>query len=389
MVTVSTEERRNRLAARHCLAHQARDVGEVAAALVGIHSSDPTTVFLSCRARVAGFTVADLETALYDHRQLVRLLGMRRTLFVVDPDLGGVVDVACTQQYADSERRRLVRYLESQQVAADGERWLRDVEQRTLQALRDLGEATARELTVHVPELATKLTFGEGKTWGGQVGVSTRVLFLLATAGRIVRGRPRGTWLSSQYRWAPLAQWLGRSLDLPPRDDAQAELATRWLQTYGPGTLADLKWWTGWTVAATGKALERCGAIEVDLDGASGYVAAGDLDQMPQPDPWVALLPALDSTVMGWKERAWYIGEHAPQLFDRNGNAGPTVWAGGRVVGGWTQAKTGEIRLGLLESVSREERALIDQDAGVLRDWLGDHRITPRFRTPLERLLGD
>ena len=131
---------------------------------------------------------------------------------------------------------------------------------------------------------------------------------------------------------------------------------------------------------------ENQGLVE---EAISHALAAGDLDQMPQPDPWVALLPALDSTVMGWKERAWYIGEHAPQLFDRNGNAGPTVWAGGRVVGGWTQAKTGEIRLGLLESVSREERALIDQDAGVLRDWLGDHRITPRFRTPLEKLLGD
>ena len=38
-------------------------------------------------------------------------------------------------------------------------------------------------------------------------------------------------------------------------------------------------------------------------------------------------------TFMGWKERDWFLGEHAEPLFDRNGNAGPTVWRDGRVVG--------------------------------------------------------
>ena len=51
--------------------------------------------------------------------------------------------------------------------------------------------------------------------------------------------------------------------------------------------------------------------------------------------PWVALLPGLDSTVMGWKERAWFLGGHQHALFDVNGNAGPTVWCNGRIVGGW------------------------------------------------------
>lgn len=54
-------------------------------------------------------------------------------------------------------------------------------------------------------------------------------------------------------------------------------------------------------------------------------------------------------TVMGWKERGWFLGKHGSELFDRNGNAGPTVWANGRVVGGWTQTANGEIRVELLE----------------------------------------
>ena len=35
---------------------------------------------------------------------------------------------------------------------------------------------------------------------------------------------------------------------------------------------------------------------------------------------------------MGWRERVWYLGDHAKMLFDTNGNAGPTVWVDGRVM---------------------------------------------------------
>ena len=106
-------------------------------------------------------------------------------------------------------------------------------------------------------------------------------------------------------------------------------------------------------------------------------------------DPWVALLPALDPTVMGWKDRRWYLGDHASELFDRNGNAGPTVWANGRVVGGWAQLDDGAVVVELLETVDAPTRAMIDAERDRLRDWLGDIRIRPLFRTPLERSLSN
>lgn len=392
MDPITTEERRSRLADRHFLAEKGPGVVAVAEALAGLHSSDPVTVFLSCRARVKGFAVGDLETALYDQRTLLRMLGMRRTMFVVTPDLAATMIAACTRSYVDPERRRLIGYLENQAVTADGEAWLDDVESRTLAVLRELGMATATELRKVVPELQTKLSFGEGKKWGGQMGVSTRVLFLLATASQIVRARPKGSWISSQYRWAPLDRWIPDGLPEYSVEQAQQGLAERWLWSYGPGTLRDLKWWTGWSVAATRRALANIGAVEVELDdGATGYVhpadPAGDTEP---PDGWVAFLPSLDPTVMGWKERSWYVSEVAVrELFDRNGNAGATVWADGRVVGGWAQAPDGTIRIELLEAVGGTLEDAIDHEAQQLEDWLGEVRIVPRFRTPLEkRLLG-
>jgi hypothetical protein len=388
MKLITTTERRQRLVARHHLLDLTGSVEEAAASVVGFHSSDPVTVFLSCWARVEGFRVADLDEAMYEHRSLIRMLGMRRTLFVQSPEMAAIMNDACTRHLAPTQRSRLVSMIEDQAVAPNGEAWLAAVEADTLEALASLGEATATELTVLVPELGRKLMFGEGKTWGGEVGVSTRVLFMLATTGAIVRGRPRGSWRSSQYRWALLDGWLDGGLAEVDSDWAEAELLRRWLRSYGPGTLVDLRWWTGWTLTKTRRALDRLEVEQVELeDGGSGLVLADDLETSPVDRPSVALLPGLDPSVMGWKERHWFLGPHQDRLFDRNGNAGPTVWVDGRIVGGWAQTPSGRIAIGLLETVDASAAAAIAGEAERLETWLGEDRFKPRFRAPLEKEL--
>lgn len=388
--TIHDDERLARLGIRHRLAIPASSVAEAAMSLVGLHSSDPTTVYLSARARVSDFRHRDLEEALYDERSLVRMLGMRRTLWVVPRDLAAAMNEACTRDLAPPERRRLLTALEDQAIATDCDAWLSDVCARTLTALEEMGEAPATALREHVQELSLKLRFGEGTTWATDVGVSTRVLFLLATEARVVRARPLGGWTSGQYRWAPLDRWLGAPLDRVERAAAARELLRRWLAAFGPATETDIRWWTGWTAKLARATLADLGVTEVRLDhGGTGYVLSEDLDVAPSPDPWVALLPSLDPTVMGWKERGWYLGPHTPRLFDRNGNAGPTVIADGRIVGGWGHTKTGEVAVHLLEDVGAETRAAVDAEAERLATWLAGVWLRPRFRTPLDRALSD
>jgi hypothetical protein len=129
--------------------------------------------------------------------------------------------------------------------------------------------------------------------------------------------------------------------------------------------------------------------VEVDLDGEPGIALAGDLDEAAAPEPWAALLPALDPTTMGWKERGFYLGAHAGQLFDRNGNASPTVWCDGRIVGGWAVRPDGELVHTLLEDIGADMQAAIDVEAERLRAPLGDVRLAPRarLRSPLETAL--
>jgi hypothetical protein len=161
--TFTVAERRARLGVRHHLAVPAADVTVAATDLVGLHASDPTTPYLAGGARVVGLTVPDVERALYDARSLIRIVGMRRTLFVVPPALGEVIDAACTRPLGPPQRTLLTGMLEAQGVTDDGRRWIARVEEATLAALDARGEATARELASDVPDLGVKLRFGEGR----------------------------------------------------------------------------------------------------------------------------------------------------------------------------------------------------------------------------------
>ena len=323
MRTIGVAERRARLGVRHLLAKPAPTIDAAAATIVGLHSSDPTSVYLSARARLPRSTRDDLEDALYERRSLVRMLGMRATLFVTTPELAAVIDAACTKAIAATERRRVVRLLEEQGVAADGGAWLDATIRDTMAALHEHGELAGAQLTKLVPALTTKLRFGSGK-WSAEVGMTTRVVFLLAAQGTIVRGRPRGSWISGQYRWVPTDSWLGAPLPAIPTAEASARLLRAWLAAFGPGTMADIRWWTGWSARQTDTALGALDVEEVGLENdATGFVLADDIAAVRARPRWVAFLPGLDATTMGWKERDWYLGPHGPTLFDRNGNAGP------------------------------------------------------------------
>ncbi|MFI8228051.1 winged helix DNA-binding domain-containing protein [Streptomyces sp. NPDC085900] len=385
---VGVAERRARLALRHRLAGQARGAApeEIADALVALHGTDPATVYLAVGARLRdpARTVPETDRALYEDRSLVRMHGMRHTVFVFPTPLTAVVHASTGLAVAARERAKLVT--DMARAGAPDAAWLKEVEESALAALARRGQATAAELAQDEPRLRERFVYAAGKGYEGVHTVSARLLRVLGVEGKVVRGRPLGSWTSTQFRWAPAPAHP----ELDPAG-AQAELLGRWLTACGPATEADLKWWTGWKVTDVRRALAAIGARAVSLDEGTGYVVEGDVDPVAGPvEPWAALLPGLDPTAMGWQARDWYLAPGLrPSLFDRSGNVGPTVWWNGRVVGGWAQRADGEIAWRLLddEGVGREGEAAIEAEVDRLHGWLGSARVTPRFRTPLEKEL--
>jgi Winged helix DNA-binding domain len=353
--------------------------------MVGLHASDPTSVFLAARARIPGLVVADVERSLYETRDVLRVLGMRRTLFALPPDLAVVVRAACAEPIARAERRRLVGFLEASKPGRDAAAWLSTVEADTLAALDRLGVAAATELTREVPALAEQFHFGAGKRWQGTVGLSTRLLFLMAAEWTIIRARPRGRWVSGQYRWTRIENWAP---ELPPTPSPEAglrALTERWLATFGPGTERDLAWWSGLPLGQLRAALASLDVAPVRLDEGEGIALATDLEPTPAGAPRATLLPGLDPTPMGWKLRDWFLGPHGEALFDTNGNIGPTVWWDGRIVGAWSQRPDGSVVHLLLEDVGREAADAVHAEAASLTDWFEGVRVMPRFPTALQK----
>jgi hypothetical protein len=357
--------------------------------MVVLHASDAASVFLQARARMTESTPQAIERELYDEPTVLRILAMRRTLFLAPLEDVPMIHAAASRAVGDVERRRTVGMLASAGITPDAEGFLREMEEVGLAAIRRAGQLATADLGRVDARLAQRFAVAVGTRYEGTISVASKVAFHLALDGRIGRARPRGTWIGSQFRWAPIERWLPGGISVVPTDDARAELVRRWLRAFGPGTREDIRWWTGWTLGATRQALAAVAAVEVAMeDDRIGYILPDDVEPTATPDPWVALLPGLDASVMGWKDRDWYLGPHRAAIFDRAGNAGPTVWVDGRIVGGWVQRTSGEIGTRLLEDVGAERRRMIDAEAARLGEWLGPTRVTTLFPAPREDELG-
>ncbi len=385
---ISDDQRRARLARRHGIHPEHRHPGVLAAAtaMTVLHATEPPTVHLSLAARVDDASIADVEAALYDDRSLVKQLAMRRTLFAFPRDLLPAAWGSASARVAATEFRRIAGGVARAGISADPEGWVETAAQEVLEQFVDGAELDAVTLRSRVPVAETRLTWGSGK-WAAELPLGPHLLTLLGARGSIVRGRNGGHWRISKPRWTAMAGWLGE----PPTswDEAAgyAELVRRWLGSFGPGTEADLVWWLGATKAALRRALAEVAAEQVRLDsGDTGWVLPGDAEPEPAVAPWAALLPTLDPTTMGWKQRDFYLDPaDVPFLFDSVGNAGPTAWWNGRIVGSWVQEPDGRVQVVTRGDPGAQARAALEREAARLTDWFGGEVVNSVYGPRLAR----
>ena len=368
--------RRARIGRRHGLnpAHRLDDPLGVAQALVALHATDPSTVHLAVAARMHAPVVADVERVLYDDRTLVKQLAMRRTLFAFPVQDLPAVWGSAAERVAAQQRAQLTRDLERHGVSDDGAGWIEQARTAVLERLSGGAELTAKQLREELPELHGRTKAVEGSRWYvADLPFAPRLLTLLGAEHHIVRGRNDGHWRTSRPRWTLTETWLGGLPDPLPVAEGYAALVRAWLGAFGPGTEADLVWWLGATKAAVRAALMAVDARPVTLDsGATGFLLPGDdvVDEEPG-EPWVALLPTLDPTLMGWRERDFYVEPAlVPHLFDSNGNGGTTAWVDGRVVGCWVQDDDARVRVIPCAPIGATHRALLDAEADRLTAFL-------------------
>lgn len=385
---VTDQERRTRIGVRQALAgsSRVRTPEDAARSVVCLHATDPPSVHLSCWARSDTLSIDDVERALYETRSLVRQQSMRETIFVFPRDLVPAVWGSAAARVAAVSRKRLIRDLERWDTVpeGDGTAWLQGAANAVLAHLADGVPRSSKQLREEVPEAGGFIVPFPDKTWGGKVAIAPRLLAQLSMDGVVARAGNAGAWYTSRPLWTTTESWWGG--DVPHALESRqgyAELVNRWLWSYGPGTVEDITWWLGSTKATVGTALQDLGARKVTLEnGSIGWLRHDDLDPVDDPEPWVALLPLLDPTIMGWKERDFFLGPHGPQLFDSAGNAGTTAWVDGRVVGVWVQDADGVVQLRLLEEITAPARDALHAEARRLTESLDGQRVFTVYPSP-------
>ncbi len=377
-------ERRARLVGRQLTAGSAV---EAARSVVALHATDPATVYLSVLARCPSLELDDVGRELYAERRLVRLMAMRRTLFVVPSELVPVVHAAASLDVAASMRKRLLSQLATlptdPPLPDDLAGWLAATEAGVAAAVERLGTASGAQLAQAEPRLRTALLPTTEKSYDVRRTITSQVLTLVGAQGRLVRGRPMGSWTSRQHVWEPAAAWWPDGIEPVDPPQARARLVEEYLRRFGPATEADVVWWTGWAKGPTRTALAQVETAELG----GGLVLADDAGPFDDSPPAAVLLPALDPTPMGWKHREWFLPVEPGPLYDTFGNVGPTVWWDGEVVGGWAVRPDGSIATELLTDRGSDARQAVDAAAAALAARLGGTVVVPAFRTPLERRL--
>jgi len=382
---VTDRERRARLARRHALSSSARvlTVEDAARAVVALHATNPPSVYLSAWARAVDIVPGDVDRALHEDRTLVKQLAMRRTLFAFPRDLIPAVLPSSAARVATAERKRMARDLVRAGITDDGDAWLSRAASQVVEALDETRALSAAQIRAAVPSIDLTVPTTAGETWS-----APQVLTLLGAEGTIMRGSSVGTFPTARPLWTLSSTWLDEPLDRWDAAGGYREVIRRWLFAFGPGTEDDIVWWLGATKGIVRAALLELGAVAVTLDNAAvGWLLPDDIDEIPDVESWTALLPPLDPTVMGWKNRDFYLGPHKGSLLDSRGNAGATAWVDGRIVGSWIQDRSGTVRLALFEPISESGKRSLNEQARSLAAWLGNRIAPTLYHSPAARQL--
>jgi len=323
--------------------HPADSAEQVTSRLLAVQAQDPRGARLAIRARSAGLSVPDVDSALARRALIVSWLN-RGTLHLVRPEDYWWLHPLTTPQLRTGNSRRLAQ---EGVPPDDAERAVAVVRA----ALAAEGPLTRSQLRERVRT--------EGIRTEGQAMV--HILVLASIRGLIVRGPVAGR----EQAFVLARDWLGAPPPAVSRETALAELARRYLAGHAPAADRDLARWAGIGLRDARLGLGRCGAAQradgrAELPGSPRDQAAA----LPPP----MLLGAFDPLLLGWASRDPIVGPHK-RIVTVNGLFRPFALAGGRAVATWT-ITGGEVVLAPFAPLDAQTQAALDTDAADVTRFL-------------------
>jgi hypothetical protein len=356
------------------------DIIQIADDLCGLHSTNLTTSYLSLFARSNTFFKIDLENELYIKRNLGRIRGMRRTLFIESKKMIPIVHAATSELINKS----FEKYMEVRGIIRQ------DYQTISSQILKIL---KGKELSA--AEIRAKLDSKLDVPGIIQIMCNNRLL---------IREKPIKDWKDRRNKYALFQEYFP-NLNVTELSETEAiqKLIERYIKTYGPVTENDISWWSGLTKTKIREALNNLGIqIErIEISGLSGkYLLSSDNVKVLEKQKInqgciLNILPELDPYTMGYKERERYIDKkNYNNVFDKSGNATATILLNGETIGVWdteTQKKP-LVKLLLFQPLEQELLSILHTQAIDIGNFFFDREVAIKeckSMTPLtERTAG-
>lgn len=312
-----------------------------------VQAQEPRAARLAFRARARRLTAADVDRARTEERSLLRAWVMRKTVHLIPSEDAGWMVPLFAPITVRWSRKRLADF----GLDADGQR----------RALAVLHRAVEEDGPLTRPELAERLARA-----GFETANEFKVhLWLLATLdGELCLGPDRGRNTCLVHT----RDWLGE-LERRPREDSLAELARRYLRSYGPASDRDLARWAGLPLRDARLGLERI-ASELEEVRVAGE-ALLDLGPAPRaaPSPTVRMLGAFDNYNLGYASRDFAVpAEHVKRLVPGGGIVRPSITVDGRFVGTWSSKRSGKRLAVTIEPFAELEPPITDAIAAEVAD---------------------
>lgn len=323
-------------------------IGAATVAAAGIYGSAPTS-HLGLARRLPDYTPEVLEEERLERRTILRVAGMRGSVFLAPREL---VPAVLALSRPKTVRRTL---------AGAG------IDDAELERLMRLVEAGLAGSSLTAKEIRARLGPDDP---GGPL--TTLVLRAMSHEGRIVAAEPVGGDYATAFRYALMAEWTPLVAPVPSKEAALAEMAPIWMRANGPGTIDDLAWWAGVTKRQARDALLSMEARPVVVEGLDGEQWATDEviegSGAAEVGGVVNLLPVWDAWLMARRERSRLLEPaHRPWVVDKSGNVANTITLDGRIVGTWDiEGETllvhrfARLELDAIEGAAQRLRSVLD-----------------------------
>lgn len=279
--------------------------------IAGLNSIKATTPYLSLFNRIKDFNKSALDEELYEKKRLYRLRLMRSTLFIVSESLLPIAYSATI----DRTRKRLAGFRKYYRFS---EREFKKLKDEIIDLL-EKGEKTAAEIK---KELGTTISI-------------SRVVRLLMEDVPLLRLKPLGTWKGEQFRYSLLPKNIKLKMS---KEKAKVLLAEKFLQSFGPVTLKDLAWWSGFSKKESEKILENIKTIDVG-DGLLLLEKEGDdFENFKVDDEHILLLSSFDQYVITYKYSVYprlVTKNHLNRIYNEYGELHDPIIRKGRIIGRW------------------------------------------------------